>query len=187
MLNLQPVDFDGLLKLFTFREKKQLVAYCRKQVIHSADFVTLIDLCRLPGTLLRYTNHFAEYTPSHLALSREDLRAIAHNGVGPLAPRARKTMRKVTATLVQRRELAGHLFYIPNTPIWHLFVLDQRDLAEGDANHWAAGSHVHLVNWLWPRLNPVDIWQRLRADGDRPRGMLHIRFQMPATGSERRT
>lgn len=182
MFDYQPVDPQGLLTLFTFDNKKALKRFAERLVIHQADFVALI-LEASSGTFpLRYRAHHSQREPKHLHPTEEDRQALGENGIGPLKPAARKTLNKFVQMLRDRQHLSGHMFYTGNLHEWHFICFDQRDLAENlDRNHWTGGSHVHFINWLWPNIDPHEMWRRFVEDGEKPNSTLHIRHDSGAS------
>jgi hypothetical protein len=124
----------------------------------------------------QHQRHHRDFMPEHLALSPDDLGAFAANGVGLLKPRAKKTANKFAAIFEERRLLSGHIFYTPDHSEWHLFYFDQRDFAERH-NHWEGGSHIHLINHLWPGRTAEGVWEEFRTGNPQMGGALHIRFQ----------
>jgi hypothetical protein len=62
----QPKDLEGLLRLFTFDNKRELKKYARNLVIHQSDLVALIRTCRAGGGPFAYAACFPERAPSHL-------------------------------------------------------------------------------------------------------------------------
>jgi hypothetical protein len=119
--------------------------------------------------------HHREFLPEHLDLSDDDVGAFAANGVGLLKPRAKKTANKIAAIFEERRLLSGHIFFTPDHSQWHLFYFDQHNFAERN-NHWEVGSHIHLINHLWPGRSAQEIWDQFRTGNPQMRGALHIRF-----------
>ena len=176
----EPVDLRGLLTLFTFDNKAPLELYARSIVIHQRDFVAVILGCHRGSLPLHHRVHFSERVPDHLVPSEEDRRAIEENGLGLLKPRAAKTMRKVFQLFKERRTLAGHMFYTARLHEWHFFCFDQNDLLESSGNHWVQGAHIHFINWLWPHVDPREVWSRFVRHSEKPHSTLHLRH---ASGS----
>jgi len=175
LVDYEAVDLKGLLTLFTFDNKVALKRYARSVVIHQRDFVALILACQRGALPLRHRAHFSQRLREHLVPSDEDRRALEENGVGLLKPRARKTMSKVFQLFKERRTLAGHMFYTPSLHEWHFFSFDQNDLLESSGNRWAHGAHIHFVNWLWPHVEPREVWSRFVRDSEKPSSSLHLR------------
>lgn len=173
--NYKPIDLEGLLKLFTFSDKAALERYAKSLVIHQGDFVALIMACQRGVLPLSYRPHFSRRLPPHLEVSKEDRLALEQNGVGLLKPRAQKTMRKVFQLFKERKTLAGHMFYTRGLYEWHFACFDQNDLLEESGNHWVHGAHIHFVNWLWPHLDPREVWSQFARTGEKPGSSLHLR------------
>src|SRR5262249_14535351 len=92
----------------------------------------------------------------------------------------RKTANKISAIFDDRRLLSGHIFFTPDKSEWHFFYFDQRDFAER-GNHWQGGSHIHLINYLWPDRTADATWKEFCIGNPQMRGALHVRFQRRAT------
>lgn len=174
-VDYKQVNLKGLLTLFTFDNKAALERYVRSVVIHQRDFVAFILACQRGALPLSHRAHFSGRLPKHLVPSEEDRRALEENGVGLLKPRAAKTTRKVFQLFRERRTLAGHMFFTPGLHEWHFFSFDQNDLLESSGNHWVQGAHMHFVNWLWPHVDPREVWSRFVCDSEKPNSSLHLR------------
>jgi hypothetical protein len=87
-------------------------------------------------------------------------------------------MTKVTQMFIERRNLAGHMFFTGGLHEWHFFSFDQNDLVEGTRNHWKGGAHVHFINWLWPHINPREMWAQFTLEAKKPNSALHIRHEV---------
>lgn len=169
---------NDLLAIFDILEKSKLVEHCKNAVVYSTDLANLILASQAEVIAIRHIPVFQHHHPEHLILTNEDLSALGSNGVGPLRPRAQKTVRKLDEMFAQRRMFCGHLFWMPESAgEWHLFYFDQRDVSDRN-NHWQHGSHIHLMSMVThPRLDPNDLLGRL-ASSKRPKlgGSLHIRY-----------
>ncbi len=168
-------DPRGFLKLFTFDKKRDLAKYTRTIVLYQRDFVDVVLACQEGALPFRHRAHYSERVPAHLVPSAEGLEALAGNRVGLLKPQARNTVRKIGHLMRERRWYAGHMFYTQNFYEWHFLVFDRADQAEGLESHWRGGSHLHFVNWLWPRLDPQEVWARFVEHNEKPASSLHIR------------
>jgi hypothetical protein len=166
-----------LITLLTINKKRDLQKHCRSITILKSDFSSLI-LAGMTGALPwshRVQHH--EFIPDHLELTDEDLGAFAASGVGRMKPRAQKTANKIAAIFDERRLLSGHLFFNADHSNWHLFYFDQRDFADR-SNHWKhGGSHIHLINWLWPNRSASETWSQFCNGNQQMRGALHIKFK----------
>ena len=175
MFDYQPSALEGLLSLFTFSDRRELIRYARTVVLDGSDLAAFILTCQTGKFPLRHRAFFSERPPSHLVPTDSDREAIQANEVGPLTPSAAKTVRKVSQLFVERRELAAHMFYTEGLHEWHLMTFDQNDLIESPGNHWSHGPHVHFINWLWTHRDPRDLWAGVVRAGKKPSGSLHIR------------
>lgn len=173
-----PQDVESLWKVFTFSKKSDLKRYSRKARIYASDFTTFIIMCRKGFLPFLYRCQFSERRPNHLAPTKANHDALVRSfnkGVGPLDGEGQKALRKVFALLDERRCLAGHMFFTPGFHEWHFFYFDQRDMA-GNGNHWQGGAHIHLVNWLWPNLDPRMVLHNFEVNNKPPSGALHLRY-----------
>jgi len=187
MFDYQPSDLEGLLTLFTFSDRRELIRYAKTVVLEGSDLAALILTCQKGNFPLQHRAFFSEHTPPHLVPTHSGREAIRANGVGPLTPRAAKTMRKVFQLFRERRELAAHMFYTEGLHEWHLMTFDQNDLLDGPGNHWSYGPHVHFINWLWPHRDPRHLWAGVVREGKKPSGSLHIRhIERPSDGLQPR-
>jgi hypothetical protein len=171
-------SFPALLKLFEFDKKRELERYCRATVISGTDFANLVMACGLLRIPFWHKLHYRDILPEHLNLSEADHKALTDNDVGPLGPAAAKVVRKMGQLFEERRYLVGHIFYNPDLTKWHFFCFDQRDLEDRRPNHWKEGSHVHFMNWLWPRQDAQSVWTEFVKGNYRPGNSIHLRFQM---------
>jgi hypothetical protein len=167
-------SLDDLLTIFTIKKKSDLKKHCRSITIFQSDLANLIWTCMGDGPFLHQAYH-RDFVPEHLVLTNDDLGAFVANGVGVMQPRAKKTANKISAMFDERRLLSGHMFLGPEQSQWHLFYFDQRDFTERN-NHWEGGSHIHLINNLWPGRTAEQTWQEFRTGNPQMRGALHIRF-----------
>lgn len=169
-------DIEGFLKLFTFKKKRELEKYCRDVVLYSSDFVAFILACESGSLPFLHLIHYQDHTPEHLHPTDEDLAALATNPVGALRPGAQKALRKIGQIFKDRRHLVGHIFYVPDSPEWHFFQFDQRDIEDARANHWKEGAHVHFLNWLWPNYHGMTLWRNFTSGRVKLNDSLHVRY-----------
>jgi hypothetical protein len=169
-------DIDGLLSIFTIDSKSDLDSHCRSLVIHKSDFAWFITACMAGIWPFRHQILVRDLMPEHLEPTDEEYEALnQHSGPGPLEGKAHKFMSKTAQAFSDRRYLVAHLFYYPPTPLWHFFYFDQRDTSRR-ANHWQHGSHIHLINFLWPRVDPNALVATFQTSPNpRFRKSLHIR------------
>ena len=196
-------DLEGFLKVFTFSKKRALERYCRDTTVYGCDFANVIVACEDGVLPFRHRIHYSDIVPKHLVPTDASLGAVSRNSVGPLDREGRKAARKIFALFDERRWLVGHILEgarratggrdpattSPEVPAtvqrrrfsadmheWHFFCpFDQRDTA-ARANHWKGGSHIHLVNWLWPNLDLRSVWRDFVRKNERPPQALHLRY-----------
>lgn len=170
-------DLEDLIELFNIKDKKSTEKYCRNFVLRSEDLSAVILAARLGAMKpYTYTCHFVTTTPEHLHPTKNDIAAIAANGVGRLKPTALKAVTKVNQIFKDRRMFSAHLFYPPSRKYWHLFYFDQRDV-EAIGNHWRKGGpHIHYSRESFCR-EPLDqIWKNICTDNPSPPKAIHIRY-----------
>ena len=171
-------DLESFLKLFTFSKKRNLERYCRGTMVYGSDFAAIIMACDAGRLPFHHRIYHSDIVPEHLVPTEASLSALSRNarkGVGPLDREGCKAIRKVFTLFDQRRWLVGHMFFTPGLHEWHFFYFDQRDMAE-NANHWKGGPHIHLVNWLWPTLDPRLVWRDFVSTNKPPPQALHLRY-----------
>ncbi len=163
-----------LLTIFTFDRKRDLERHARTLVIRTSHFVKVVEWCHLGFLRFGHGVHYTDRTPTHLVPSNRDLAAIAASQPGmAFSPPARKAVRKLGQLVRESQWAAGHMFCTPDLQNWHFFVFGKEDEAR-HKNHWRGGPHVHLVNWLWPRLDPQVVWHSFVEKGTKPQSSLHI-------------
>ena len=171
-------DLESFLKVLTFDKKRPLERYCRTAIVYGSDLAATIVECNRGVLPFHHRIHHRDIVPRHLPPTEASLDALSRNaakGVGPLDRDGRKAARKVFALFDERRWLVGHMFFTAGMQKWHFFYFDQRDMAE-NANHWKGGPHIHLVNWLWPNLDPHSVWRDFVGENRPPSQALHIRY-----------
>jgi hypothetical protein len=178
-VNSQVLESDQpekLIRLFDIETKRELEKYCREIFVHESDLVALI-LAGKAGVLdpYRYACHFDQKVGPHLNPSAEEISALNQNGVGPLKRKSKKAVSKVFQMLQERRCLAAHLFYTPSQTYWYLVYFDQRDTAT-KRNHWAHGSHIHLLTSHWPNLTLEAAWQQVLSGKLKVANKIHLRY-----------
>lgn len=174
MASQQTLEF---LEFLDITDVHALAAYAKRVVIRSDDLSGLIlasDVGAIPIGHIAVHRH---YHPPHLELTPENLRALSTNGVGPLSKDAKTTVNKVMATFKERRLFNGHFFWLREyTHEWHLIYFDQRDTS---GEHWVAGPHIHLINYVThPRLSGEALLSALYEGVKPPRlkRSLHLRY-----------
>ena len=173
-----PEGLEGLIALLNAEKKADAQKICRSLVVNDKDLADLI-LVGIAGALepYIYVKHFSEYQPEHLSLKNQELGAIGRNGVGPLAPKARKALNKITQLFVDRRLFCAHLFHEPSHKRWHLFYFDQRDRSS-DGNHWKAGGpHIHYSRESLTRGSLQEVWRAVCQMPPELPNSLYIRYK----------
>jgi hypothetical protein len=150
---------NSLLAICLTEKKSLLSTLCKKTTISQEEFANFIVASE--GGLLPWLHKisYRDFIPEHLRLTEADRTALVGAKGGEPAPRAaQKSLTKTAQIFEQRRYLVGHLFYTPTLTNWHLFYFDQRDTEQRRPNHWQGGSHLHLVNCLWPKHDCQTTW-----------------------------
>jgi hypothetical protein len=150
---------------------------CRSTTLYGGDFAGLVLAAGTPVFPYLHAIHAKEYVPEGLKPTGHDLKTMASAKVGRMSPDVAKAFGKIDQIFVQRRQLVGHMFYMPDHAIWHFFYFDQRDTSTR-RNHWKAGSHIHLVNFLWPKRTAENVWHEFNSGNVQMKGSLHLRFIM---------
>ena len=173
MLELQ--NLPSLLEILYFKKKRDLVRHCRNAIIYQVDFAAFILACETGTFSWNHQIFYRDYVPPHLPPTQENLNSLASNGVGPLRGEAAKVMNRIAQIFEERRLLVGHMFYDKDISNWHFFYFDQRDLSN-KGNHWKEGSHIHLINHLWPNYDAESLWNKFCSGNIQLSGSLHIKF-----------
>lgn len=168
-------SLEDLLQLLMASKKQELRKLSRTTLVTKTALANLILGSKAGATPWHHQAHHRQFVPSHLELTENDQTALVANGVGPMGPGARKFANKVFAIFDERRLLSGHLFFNDDVSNWHLLYFDQRDMARR-ANHWDGGSHIHLINYLWPKWTAQTIWNEFRDGNPMMKGALHLRY-----------
>jgi hypothetical protein len=170
-----------LLKIFQLTSKKELVHHCKSLVIHKNDFATIIIAAEQGKFSLKHKIHNKDIVPKHLYPNQNELDSLSKRTPGsPLTGDARKLFRKLNQMIENRRYIVGHLFFNEDLSRWHLFYFDQRD-ATKRRNHWKFGSHLHLINYLWPNYSANMIWNEFTTGNPKLKDSIHIRFMLEST------
>jgi len=168
---------SAVLDLMRLPNKAAVQKYCREVVITGSDFANVLLNARV-GALapFQYLVHHYEHRPSHLDPTDEELGSLAQNGVGPARGKARKFIRKIFQTFEDRRLFSAHFFHNPQTPEWHLFYFDQRDMRQAN-NHWKrGGSHIHYSRHNIANALARDVWPRILANPPTLPKSEHVRY-----------
>jgi hypothetical protein len=94
---------------------------------------------------------------------------------GRLEGKAKKAFGKIPQIFSTRRLLVGHMFYTTDHSNWHFIYFDQRD-TDHRSPHWKHGSHLHMINHLWPQHTAVSLWKWFNSGNVQLSGAIHIRF-----------
>jgi hypothetical protein len=171
-------SFADLLEiLVNITKKSELKKHCRSIIVTQRALSNLIlgcDMGQMPPW--GHQRHHRDFVPEHLELTEADRLALVGNGVGEMKPPAQKAVNKIGEIFDKRRMLSGHIFFTPDLAYWHLFYFDQRDFVERN-NHFKGGSHIHLINYLWPNLTAQGVWDQFCTGNPNMSGSLHVRFQ----------
>jgi hypothetical protein len=167
---------SAVLDLMRLPNKAAVQKYCREVTFTGSDLVNVVLNARV-GALApyRYANHYDHRQPSHLEPTDEELKALATNGVGPARGKARKVLRKIHQVFEDRRLFSAHMIYHPETPEWHLFCFDQRDM-QRDGNHWKSGSHIHYSRHDIANALARDVWEAVLKSPPKLPKTEHLRY-----------
>ena len=169
-------DLEPLTKIFFIDKMKDLKKHCRDATIDRSVFAQFVLACQAGILPWRHRISYRDFVPEDVRPTDADLHALPTNGVGRLSKEASRTVRKFSTLIQVRRYLVGHIFYSDDAADWHFFYFDQRDIND-DKNHWIGGSHIHLINHLWPNQTAQQVWDHFRSGNVQMRGSLHIRFR----------
>lgn len=169
-------DPTALLAVFECETKPDLLKRCSQATIYLDHILIWADACTHGPVPMRYGRYFRRDYPEHLNPRDAEFSELRDSPVGPWASgKAPKAVRKVMQGFVEQRHSAAHVFRGPNEKHWHFFHFNQRDVAEED-NHWAGGTHIHLMNWLTnPTTDVTQLIDEFRNGERPPHGGLHIR------------
>jgi hypothetical protein len=168
-------SIEQLLKILLSSKKQELRALCREAVITKAAFANFILGSMSGATPWDHRAHHREFVPPHLNITKEDRTEIVSSASDKTESRVPKFLRKISAIFDERRLLSGHLFFTADLSNWHLLYFDQRDISR-NRNHWDGGSHIHLINHLWPKWTAQTIWNEFCTGNPQMKGALHVRF-----------
>jgi hypothetical protein len=181
----ETIDIDTLVKIFILRTKKELKAFVREAVLHSADFASMILACDAGAMPWAHRIWVHDRVPKYLALTDKDHDAMSSAKVGPHTKGTKKATNKIFQFFEERRRLVGHIFYNADLTDWHFFYFDQRD-QDDERNGWKHGPHIHFVNVLWPQLEPEKVWKAFCTESEVPKRALHIRYKQRELPEPRR-
>jgi hypothetical protein len=167
-------NFDALYRILEIDKRRELKKHCKDAVIYERDLAALIFTCELGWLPWRYHHCFRDFRPAELELTTEDVamfRLKDNESVQDIS----KVARKIRQMHEVRRYLVGHIFHTDDLSRWHLSYFDQRDVS-ARKNHWEAGSHIHLINYLWPNWNAQSIWDHFTSGNVAMSNAFHIRY-----------
>lgn len=173
-------NLEGFIRIFNCRRKRDLERLCRATTLYGHDLFGLILSAGTPTFPYLHHSHAADFVPEHLEPSDNDLRTMSTAKVGTMAPEVAKAFGKIDQIFVERRQVVGHMFHTPNLYTWHFFYFDQRD-ANPRRNHWKGGSHIHLINFLWPGRSAESVWREFTDAKAEMRDSLHVPFVLRET------
>jgi hypothetical protein len=168
---------DELFALFNSKSLADVRRISRAAIISSADLGDVLLFAQATGGVppYAYAVHFREISSPHLRLTKDEQRALASNGLGPLRGLAVKAANKISQTFEERRLLAAHLFYVPTHERWHLFYFDTRD-TDDRKSHWKHGPHIHYSSNFFIAEKLESVWSRVRAEEPIFPRSVHVRF-----------
>jgi len=162
----------ALASLFAIQRAADLKKFCRREAIAKKEFAATIFACEMGLLPWRHLISHRNFVPDHLQPTDEELSSVGAVTVGDRVPKA---FRKIMSQFDERRMLVGHIFFNEDLSKWHLVYFDQRDASDRQ-NHWAEGSHLHLINWLLrPGQDADKAWREFHNGNPKLRGALHIR------------
>jgi hypothetical protein len=56
-----------------------------------------------------------------------------------------------------------------------------------NGDHWDGGSHIHLINHLWPARTAQVVWDEFRTGNSKMRSAMHVRFRRRSATTDRMT
>lgn len=156
---------EKLQTLLGYTKKSKLVAYTKRIVISEEELVLLVHNCNHIG----YTHHskFLEYVPENRRLTESDRTLMRQN-------EPKKFIGKIRAIFEERKNYMVHLF--ENEDKWHCFFYTYKDMESGGKGHWVNGSHLHLINYLWPEYRKRQVWESFDKREHNIEGV-HIRLE----------
>lgn len=158
--------------LFRISSKQELIKHGKRTVMDYNDLVSAIAYANL-GDYNCYSKHF-EWQPKESYIPRRKIEILTDperwKEIGEIGP-------KVRNLFDARKKLSAHLFFRDEQD-WHLIYFSNRDRGEeGQKQHWQHGSHVHLINHLWPHYKPNQLHDFLFSTRrTQIKDSLHMRF-----------
>jgi hypothetical protein len=163
-----------LYALFSIEKTAKLKKLCKQAEVGKKEFSQTIFACEMGLLPWRHELSRRDFVPPHLEPTPEEMAEIGKVAVGQPIPKA---LRKIVTQFDERRMLVGHLFYNDDLSRWHLLYFDQRD-TDPHHNHWVAGSHIHVINWVIRPGQSADVaWQQFHLGNPNLSGSLHVRMK----------
>lgn len=163
----------ALGSIFSIQRTGDLKKLCKHAQIAKKELAYIIIACERGWLPWRHRISHRNFIPEHLHPTDDEMNSIGEALIERTS--IPKALRKIMSQFNERRMLVGHIFYNDDLSRWHLLYFDQRDSSSYN-NHWKAGSHIHLINWLLrPGQNANDAWTGFHEGNPNLRGSLHIR------------
>lgn len=173
-------------EILACKAKASLKRLCKVTTVTQEDFVEFIIACKGGATHLNHVMHSVDYVPDFLAVREEDWNVLSAGSAATSSKDGQKALRRLFKSHGQRKFRVGHMFLSKELqhPIkeWH-FVFFEIDELYRRNNHWQAGPHVHITNYLWPDLYCQQIWEDFVARRTFPDSKLHLSFMDPIRGN----
>lgn len=174
-LNMENKRANGFAEILNCRKKTELARLCKSTTLYSSDFAESILNAGDHRFPYRHNCHAQEFVPDEMKLTEDDMTAMAAAKPGQMGRAVASGFGKIDRTFRCRRQLVGHMFYTADHSIWHFFYFDQRDTSK-KRNHWKEGSHIHIINFLWPHRTAEEIWREFKSRNVQMKGSLHIKY-----------
>lgn len=75
-----------------------------------------------------------------------------------MKPPAQKVEKKISEIFDKRRLLSGHIFFYAGLVPLASFLFSISAASPSVETIGSMGSHIHLINYLWPRLTAQGVW-----------------------------
>lgn len=165
------------------KDKQSLTKLCKSTSVAPSDFVNFVIACKAGLTHLNHTMRYLDYVPDHLVETDSDLAVLDASREFQQSKQGQASLTKLFKSHGQRKYKVGHMFISkePQHPFseWHFVFFETRELAAKD-NHWVGGPHVHIANYLWPRLYCQPVWEDFILRRSFPRSNHHLSFVDPS-------
>ncbi|NTW81833.1 MAG: hypothetical protein HGB36_00465 [Chlorobiaceae bacterium] len=158
-------------------KKSELEKLCKTSTIKMSDFVDYIMVCEAGLTHLNHIIHFVDFVPPDVETKDDDWKILDADRTFQATKEGQQAFRRLFKTHGMRQYRVGHMFFTKEIshPLheWHFFFFEVNELQARD-NHWRFGSHVHLTNYLWPKLYCQKIWKDFIFTNAFPKSKLHL-------------